>query len=480
MSLAAALVLLPWGSAVLLALLPRPALAARGNVLAAGLGFCIAALLVFGPDLAPGILHLDALNRPLLLLGGFIGATAAVFSLGVVHAEAFPPAASRAYHAAFQIFLGANHLALLSENLGVMWVAIEIATLSSVLMVAVHRTPAAIEAAWKFFVLAGVGIALALFGTIVLAMAAHPLLADPEAALSIRALRAVAARSDAGLLTLAMVLLLVGYGTKAGLAPLHSWLPDADAEGPTAISAVLSGLLLNAALHAILRVGGIISLNAVAIPMQPFLMGLGVTSLLLASLALWRRRDARRLFAWSSIEHIGIAAICFSIPGGAAAGLLHMIGHSLLKSAVFFAVGRAVLLKGSQKMADISGLVTSHPALGWGLLLGIAGLSGMPPFPLFVSELRLLLLAGGVMPWLLVPLCVGLLTAGIALVTAMQRLCLGPATPDVAPPEAPALAGAWTVLGPLWLHLVVAAVLGFGMPGPMGAVLAAAAGVIGR
>lgn len=480
MSLAAALVLLPWAAAVVLALLRRADWSARGNVVAAVAGLVIAALLVFGPAPAPGLLHLDALNRPLLLLGAFIGVTAAVFSLGVVHAEAFPPAVGRAYHAAFQIFLGANHLALLAENLGVMWVAIEIATLSSVLMVAVHRTPAAIEAAWKFFVLAGVGIALALFGTIVLAMAGQPLLTDPDAALSLAALRAIAPQADPGLLTLAMVLLLVGYGTKAGLVPLHSWLPDADAEGPTAISAVLSGLLLNAALHAILRVGGIIGANPVAIAPYPFLMGLGLASLLLASLALWRRRDARRLFAWSSIEHIGIAAICFSIPGGAPAGLLHMLGHSLLKSAVFFAIGRAVLLKGSQKMADISGLVASHPRLGWGLLLGIAGLAGLPPFPLFVSEVWLVLLAGGGAPWLLLPLGLGLLVAGIALVTALQRLCLGPATPDVAPPPAPALAGAWTTLGPVWLHLAVAAVIGFGLPGPMGAVLAAAAQVIGR
>ncbi len=475
MSFCALLIVLHWSVAVTLGFLPREKLGAQVNAAAAIAGLLLAVVVVFGPAPVAGLLHLDGLNRPLLLLGAFIGATAAVYSLGAVQAEGFPPLAARAYHAAFQIFLGANSLALMADNLGVMWVAIEIATLASVLMVAVHRTPAAIEAAWKFFVLAGVGIALALFGTIVLAMAARPLMDDPEGALSIKALRTVAAQADPGLLSLAMVLLLVGYGTKAGLVPLHSWLPDADAEGPTAISAVLSGLLLNAALHAILRTGGIIALNPVAIAPWPFLMGMGLASLLLASLALWRRRDARRLFAWSSIEHIGIAAICFSLPGGAAAGLLHMLGHSLLKSAVFYAVGRAVLLKGSQKIADISGLVTSHPALGWGLLFAIAGLAGMPPLPLMVSEVQLVFLAGGAAPWLLVPLGLGLLTAGVALVAALSQLCFGPATASATPHG-----GAWSTLGPVWLHLLVAVLLGFGLPGPMGAMLAAAAQVVGR
>ena len=474
----AALVLFPWAAALLLALLPGQQWSARLNAAASVVGLALAIGLALGPEPAAGLLHLDGLNLPLLLIGGFVGATAAIYSLGAVHAEAFPPWAGRAYHASFQIFLGAQSLALLSDNLGVMWVAIEIATLSSVLMVAVHRTPSAIEAAWKFFVLAGVGIALALFGTIVLAMAARPLLDDPESLLSISALRAVAAGADPGLFSLAAVMLLVGYGTKAGLVPLHSWLPDADAEGPTAISAVLSGLLLNAALHAILRVNSIIGLNAEAISPAPFLLVLGLASLLLASLALWRRRDARRLFGWSSIEHIGIAAICFSLPGGAAPGMLHLIGHSLLKSAVFYAIGRAIILKGSQKIADISGLATSHPALGWGLLLGIAGLAGLPPFPLLMSEIRLLVVAAIFNPWLLVLLLIGLFTAGAALVTALTKLCWGPETPDAPAPAGAPLAGDWTVLGPVWLHLAVAALLAVGLPGPMGRMLAAAAAVL--
>src|SRR3712207_3531416 len=175
-----------------------------------------------------------------------------------------------------------------------MWVAIEMATLSSVLMVALHGTPAAIEAAWKFFILCGVGIALALFGTIVLHLAAQPLVGHGDPGLSWAALRAVAAGCDPGLLNLAFVFLLVGYGTKAGLVPLHSWLPDAEAEGPIAISAVLSGLLLNAALVAVLRAVAVVRANPEALPPGPLLMALGLASVLLAAAALWRRREIGR------------------------------------------------------------------------------------------------------------------------------------------------------------------------------------------
>jgi hydrogenase-4 component F len=191
--------------------------------------------------------------------------------------------------------MGAQFLALVSDNMGVMWVAIEIATLACVLMVGVHGTPAAVEAAWKFFILCGVGIALALFGTILLYLAAQPVLGSGDPGLSWAALRAVAAQCDPGVLSLAFVFLLVGYGTKAGLVPLHSWLPDAEAEGPLPICAVLSGLLLNAALLAILRAQSIIGANPAALAPGPFLIGFGLASLLLASFALWRRRDARPL-----------------------------------------------------------------------------------------------------------------------------------------------------------------------------------------
>ena len=462
------LVFLPWAGALLLAVLPpRGRLPAFVNI-GVSAGSLLVALVLLGHDHGvQGWTRTDALNLPFIAVAALIGLTTAIFSAATVEAENFDPLRARAYHAAFQVFMGAQALALVSDNMGVMWVAIEIATLASVLMVGVHGTPAAVEAAWKFFILCGVGIALALFGTILLYLAAQPVVGGGDPGLSWAALRAVAAQCDPGVLSLAFVFLLVGYGTKAGLVPLHSWLPDAEAEGPLPICAVLSGLLLNAALLAILRAQSIIGANPAALAPGPFLIGFGLVSLLLAAFALWRRRDARRLFAWSSIEHIGLAAIAFGIGGAVAslAGIIHLLGHALVKSAVFFAVGAATQIKGSRQIADIGGLASSHPALGWGLALGIAGLAGMPPFALFVSELSLVAEGAARFPWLVLPMALGLLVAAAALIRALHALCLGAPTPDQPVRGAFALPGGtlWAT-GPVWLHLALAAALGFAAP----------------
>jgi hydrogenase-4 component F len=476
------LVFLPWAGAAALAFIPRLRTAAFVNLGVSGLSFLLSLGLLAQPYGPSGWTHMDALNLPLVILGAFIGLTTAAFSAATVEAEGFDALRVRAYHTAFQAFMGAQTLALLADNLGVMWVAVEIATMATVLMVAVHRTPEAIEAAWKFFILCGVGIALALFGTIVLYLAAQPVIGDEVEGLSWLALRRVAEQCDPGVLNLAFVFLLVGYGTKAGLVPLHSWLPDAHAEGPTAISAVLSGLLLNAALHAVLRAKAIVGANPAAIAPGPFLIALGLASVLLAGFALWRRRDARRFFAWSSIEHVGLAAFAFGIGGAVAnaAGLLHMAGHSLVKSAIFFGIGRAAQIKGSQKVADIGGLVTSHPVLGWGLAIGIAAIAGMPPFSLFASEFRLLTETMARAPWLVPFVAFGLLVALAGLVTMLHRLCFGDPTPDASAPAGDATAAeAVAALGPLYLHLFVALLLGLAMPAGVAALLAEAAGIAG-
>jgi len=473
-----AIVFFPWAGAVALAAIPNLRHATLANAAISAGTFLLAAALAALPFDQHGWTRTDALNLPFLLVTGFVGLTTAVFSAATLDQEGFDHWRIRAYHAAYQVFMGAQLLALLADNLGVMWVAIEIATLATVSMVAVHRTPAAFEAAWKFFILCGVGIALALFGTIVLYLAAQPLLTE-ETGLSWAALMQVAARCDPNTLNLAFAFLLLGYGTKAGLVPLHSWLPDAHAEGPVPISAVLSGLLLNAAMLAVLRAKAIVGAHPEAIAPGPFLLALGLASVLLAALALWRRRDARRFFAWSSIEHMGIAAFAFGLGGAAAnlAGLLHLIGHSLVKSAVFFGVGRAAQVKGSQKIADIGGLVATHPALGWGLAIAIAAIAGMPPFLLFASEFRLFSVAVAEIPFLAIPLAIGMIIALAALITVLQSLCFGPPTPDAAD----ALDG-WreaAAAAPLWLHLAMAAALGIAMPAGLAAMLMAAARVIG-
>ena len=468
-------VFFPWAGAVLLMALPRLRLAATVNLAVSAVSLVLAVLLLGTPHGEQGWTRVDALNQPLVLLSAIIGLTTSVYSYGQVDAKGFDSLRLRAYHGAYQVFMGAQALALLADNMGVMWVAIEIATMASVTMVAVHGTAAAMEAAWKFFILCGVGIALALFGTVILYLAAQPLALHGDAGLSWAALRGVAARTDAGLLNLAFVFLLVGYGTKAGLVPLHFWLPDAEAEGPVSISAVLSGLLLNAAMCAVLRAETIVRAHPGAIPPGPFLMALGLASVLLASFSLWRRRDARRLFAWSSIQHMGLAAFAFGLGGvaGNLAGLLHLLGHSLIKSAVFFGVGMATRLKASQKIADIGGLATSHPALGWSLVVALAGVAGMPPFALFASEFLLLSETVARWWWLALPLGLGVFIAVAAKVNVLQQLCLGTPTPDVGPP--PGRLAFLTTLGPIWVHLVLALVLGVALPAAGVAMLARAA-----
>ena len=467
------LILTPVLGAALCAALPRHA--ARLNILASAITLLLA-LLLLGEPPAEGWLRADALNTPLVLIAAIVGFSTAIFSAQDIAHDGFDVPRSRAYHAAFQGFMAAHFLALLADNLGIMWVAIEAGTLACVLMVALHRTPAAIEAAWKFFILCGVGIALALFGLIVLALAAQPVAGHPgghaEGQLSFIALRALAARADPNLLNLAFVFLLVGFGTKAGLVPMHSWLPDAHAEGPTPIAAVLSGLLLNAAMLAILRGKSIVAAHPDTIPPGIFLMVLGFVTLLLAGFSLWRRRDAKRLFGWSSIEHMGIVAIAFGTGGvaGHMAGLLHLWGHSLIKSAAFFAIGRAARIKGGQHMAAIGGLATSHPALGWGLALAMAALAGLPPFSLFASEVLLATALAGQAPWLVPLLLLGLLVAGTALLHAMQRLCFGLPTPQPLP-----LGAGLATLLPLWAHLLLAMILCLAMPATLSRMLLDAA-----
>src|SRR5208283_110226 len=284
-------------------------------------------------------------------------------------------------------------IALTTNNMGLLWVAMEAATLSTVLLVTLYRTRASLEAGWKYFILCGVGISQALFGTILLYFAAEKILGSTGVnALLWTRLNGVKGQLEPTVLGLSFAFLLVGYGTKVGLAPLHNWLPDAHAEGPTPISAVLSGLLLNVALYAVVRCKVIAdgSLHS-RLPGQ-MLMGFGLTSVVLAAFFLWRQRDIKRLFAYSSIEHMGIITFAFGMGGPVAifAALLHMTVHSLTKSAIFFAAGHAAQKSGTQLIERIHGLAATSPAIGWGLMAGALAILGMPPFGVFASEFLIL------------------------------------------------------------------------------------------
>jgi hydrogenase-4 component F len=474
----AIVVLLPLLAAVILALTPEFRQAAFVNVGASAVTFIAALTLLDAPHEAGVMFILDGFNIYLILLTTFVSLTTSIYSAGYiaeeVKARKLNPLNLRFYHAMYQAFLFTMLLALSTNNMGVMWVAVEGATLTTVLMVSLYRTPAAIEAAWKYFILCGVGIALALFGTILMYMAAQPIIGPGMAAMTWTDLLGHAPRINAGILNLAFVFLLIGYGTKVGLAPLHAWLPDAHAEGPTPISAVLSGLLLNVALYAVLRFKMLLAAHGEAMAPGPLMIVMGLATLALAGIMLYRRRDAKRFFAYSSIEHMGLITFAFGMGGPLAnfAGLLHMTMHSLTKSAIFYAVGHAVQARGSQQMADIRGLTVSHPALGWGLLAGVVAIAGMPPFGVFMSEFLLVTSTFARSPWLALPLTLGLLVAFSALIMRTQQMCFGaPSTQNHRP-----LSG---TMVPLYAHLALVLLAGVWLPPPLVAWFNSVAALLG-
>ncbi|PIV73223.1 MAG: hydrogenase 4 subunit F [Rhodobacteraceae bacterium CG17_big_fil_post_rev_8_21_14_2_50_65_11] len=461
-----AVLILPVAAAALLALLPGYRISAWVNVVASLATFLAAAsLLVLARPEAGDYLRVDDVNIVFIVLNTFVGFTAAFFSASYIGHELeigrVTPANLRFYHAMYQIMMFGMNLALVSNNIGLMWVAIELATLTTVLMVGLYRTHEALEAAWKYFILGSVGIALALFGTILVYVAAQPVLGEGMPAMVWSNLIGAAAQLDSAMLNVAFVFLLVGYGTKVGLAPFHAWLPDAHAEGPTPISAVLSGLLLNVALYAVLRFKLLMTANEAAVAPGPLMIGLGLLSLIFAAFMLYRRRDIKRLFAYSSIEHMGIIVFAFGIGGPLAnfAGLLHMVMHSLTKSAIFFAVGNVTQIKGTQKLSEIRGLTQSHPALGWGLVLAVLSIAGMPPSGVFMSEFLVVTTSFARMPVLALILVFGLILAFGALLLRLTGVAFG--TPSE--PNAP-MHGS---LAPLWLHLALVYLIGLHMPQAM-------------
>ena len=455
----------PLLTAIILLALPDYRLSARLNVASCFLTFLAALSLFFAKPESGRYLMIDDLNIVFVVLNTFVAFTTSAFSASyIAHELATGRLTStqlRFYHAMYQLLLGAMNLALVANNIGFMWVAIEVATLTTVVMVGMYRTHQALEAAWKYFILGSVGIALALFGTILIYMAARPVVGEGLNGMVWTVLIDHVAQFDPALLNLAFVFLLLGYGTKVGLVPLHAWLPDAHAEGPTPISAVLSGLLLNVALYAVLRFKMLMAANPGALAPGPLMAMLGLLSIVFAGVMLYRRGDIKRMFAYSSIEHMGIIVFAFGMGGALAnfAGLLHMAMHSLTKSAIFFAVGHIVQAKGTQKIADIRGLTVTHPLLGWTLVVGVLSIVGMPPAGVFMSEFLIISSTVGRSPLLAVVMVIGLLVAFGSLVLRMHGMAFGTPSGGAAPVHASYL--------PMGAHLALVLAAGVYLPPPL-------------
>lgn len=412
--------------------------------------------------IADGWFFIDSFNVFLVALTAFVAFTTALFSRPYMRIEKehgrLSDARLRLYHSSYQIFISMMLLALTTNNMGILWVSMEGATLATVLLVSLYRTPASLEAAWKYFILCGVGIALALFGTILLYFAAEKVLGSGGSALLWTQLNGVKAKLEPTVLSLAFVFLLVGYGTKVGLAPLHSWLPDAHAEGPTPVSAVLSGLLLNVALYAVMRskvlVDGALGNNMAG----NLMMGFGLLSVVLAAFLIKRQTDVKRMFAYSSIEHMGLITFAFGMGGAVAnfAALLHMTMHSLTKSAIFFAVGHATQKAGTQLMDGIRGLIQTNPTLGWGLMLGTLSILGVPPFGVFASEFLIITTAMHEHPWATPFLLLALGVAFASIFGRVQPMVFG----ETALPKLPYQ----PALTPVFLHLGLVLMAGLFIP----------------
>jgi hydrogenase-4 component F len=336
-------------------------------------------------------LRADGLTSFFLVNLAFVSLLAIVYATGYMrHPGEGRFGSQRWFYAMLFLFIFTMAGVCLSSNLGLLWIMMEATTLASALLVGFYNTEGAVEAGWKYLIVCTVGIAFALFGTIVLYLAAVKAGLNPQTALDWAVLMEAGPRlqMDPNLLKLALVFVMVGYGTKIGFVPMHSWLPDAHAEAPSPISALLSGVLLNCAMYAVMRYDAIVSRAAGTAFSHSLLLLFGSLSMVVAGLLILVQRDLKRLLAYSSIEHMGIISIGVGLGGplGLYGALLHSFNHSMAKSLLFFSAGNVRQSFGTSRMDRIGGMSRSLPHTSAALVVGSLAIVGLPPFSLFVSE----------------------------------------------------------------------------------------------
>lgn len=412
-----------------------------------------------------GLLRADALSALLVTVISLLGSIAAVYAVGYLraegeaHGEDFNP--NRRFFALFHLFLFTMLLAVTTNNLGVMWVAVEGTTLATVFLVNLRNTRRSLEAAYKYLIVSSVGIAMAFIGTALIYYTGFT--QAGEIALNWTSLRAVASLLDPQVVRLAFVFILIGYGTKAGLAPMHTWLPDAHSEAPAPISALMSGVLLNVGLYALLRFKIVTDLAVGVAFAENLLLGIGLLSLAVAAVFLLTQRNYKRMLAYSSVEHMGIIALGLGFGGywGVLGAMLHLVSHALAKSLLFILSGNILLKFHTTEIQDVRGLLRMSPWTGGAFLAGTLALVGLPPFGLFISEF--LIARAGLtsnVPWVAVIAIALFVIVFAGMMANVNRMLYG------APPATMARGDAvrWAIV-PLALNFVLLIVLGLTLPG---------------
>jgi len=340
-------------------------------------------------------LFADAFSAYIVLIVSIISFVSSIYSIGYMGYEidhnVIDLRKLKIYYVLFHFFVFTMLLVGVTNNLG-LWIAIEMTTLVSALLIIFYSNKASVEAAWKYVIISTVGITFALFGTILTYYAAVKILGETGDALNWTSLISVAGQFDPMIMKLAFIFILIGYGTKAGLAPMHTWLPDAYSESPTPVGALLSGTLVNCAMYGIIRFYSIATKSTGTEFTSNLLIIFGLMSLGIAVPFIILQEDYKRLLAYSSVEHMGIIALGIGFGGvyGIFGAILHMFNHAMTKSLMFFSVGNVLLKYGTKEIDKVSGIVKTMPVTGAILLIGGLAITGSPPFSIFISEFTIL------------------------------------------------------------------------------------------
>jgi hydrogenase-4 component F len=425
----------------------------------------------------PGeFLRADALSTLLALCVSVVGALAAGLGPGMGEDDGYDPAEAGRFRIFGNLFTFTMLFAVTTNNVGFMWIAIEATTITSALLIPLHVTKASVEASWKYILIGSIGIALAFGGTVLGYFDFVSLAGRHPAALNWTVLMAAAPQLHPEVIRLAFIFILIGYGTKAGLAPMHTWLPDAHSEAPAPLSAMMSGVLLAVALYAIIRWEAVVNAAVGTGFTDALFITLGILSIGIAAFSLVIQRNYKRMLAYSSIEHTGLICLGLALgPLGTFAAMLHLLNHTLAKSTLFLLAGRVLRRYGTAEIGRVSGLLKVMPWTGGLFAAGVLAALGLPPFGLFISEFALFRagFAAG-RPWLMGLVLALLAVAFVSVIGHLNRMLYGPPSAGVRVGEASALP-----LVPLGACVAALALLGITLPAPLEALLRRIVEIVG-